>query len=128
MKTLNKIGCILIMCVVFILGLCSCGQNGKRDRRYLIDSSIFHVGTLKGYASVYEIDFLNDTYRRDDAYTDEIPGYPVYKKMNGDYYIRYKGQDVLLQRATNEYKLGKYISLKWMLDYNHYIEDIPRQW
>lgn len=128
MKTSLKMLCAIVLYVVCSVGLTGCGPNSKRDRQKLSDASVLHQGTFKGYATVYVVDFINETYYRDEPYTEELEGYPVYQKLDGDYYIRYKGEKIILQRLDEEYKINYFLTLKWMLDYSHYIEDIPEHW
>lgn len=128
MNTSFKKACAILVCSACIVGLTGCGPNGKRDRQKLLDSSFLHQGTFKGYATVYVLDFINETYYPDKPYTEELHGYPVYEKLDGSYYIRYKGEKIILQRLDEEYKINYFLTLKWMLDYSHYIEDIPEHW
>lgn len=81
-------------------------------------ANIVHGGKFKGYVYIYTIDWINDTYSQSDE------KYRVYKKSNGDYIIDYKGQNYLLLKADEPINVG-INTLRWKLDYNHYIEGIP---
>lgn len=110
------LGAFLLIC-----SLMSC-SNAERDAKKIWDSSpaqeFAHSGKFKGYAAVYTIDWLEDTKTRSSE------TYRVYEKSNGDYIIDYNGKNCILQKANPPYGEGIY-SLKWKIDYNHYIEEIP---
>lgn len=101
----------------------SCGN--EKAKEVLWDSgpieNIAHGGTYAGKVSVYTIDWLEYTKTRSDKQ------YSVYKKSNGDYVIDYEGRNYILQKADGPFGEGVY-ALKWKLDYNHYIEDVPTSW
>lgn len=113
--------------IMAIIALCfsSCGQNGKREAQLAIDANNFLKGDFKGYATVYVIDFINNSYERDGGGVNE---YKVYED-DGDYKIDYRGETYILQEVDSPIEIANgYTKLKWKLDYNHYIEDIPHSY
>ncbi len=108
---------IIGFCCIILILLTGCGQNNKLWDSSIIQN-IWHGGTFVGYASVYTIDWLNNTKTRSDR------TYPVYKKNNGTYIIDYEGHNYVIYEAEEPYGSGVY-SLKYQIDYRHYIEKIP---
>lgn len=82
---------------------------------------IRHNGTFKGYVSVYTINWIDETQ------TESNERYRVYQKEDGDYVIDYEGDVYVLQEASEPVKVGIH-ALKWKLDYNHYIIDVPQSY
>jgi len=115
-KMLVAFSAIAIMCTT------QCCNISDYTKKMLWDSgpiaNIAHGGEFKGYAYVYTIDWIDGTYSQSDE------EYRVYKKLNGDYVIDYERQNYLLQEADKPIDAG-INTLKWKLDYNHYIESIP---
>lgn len=110
------------MAMISILnGLTAC-NNAARDARTVWDSSpaqeIYHSGKFKGYVHLYTIDWLENTSSCSDN------TYRIYENSDGEYIINYEGTDYVLRRADEPFENG-YNTLKWQMDYNHYIEDIP---
>lgn len=112
---------VFVLTTIISMILCSC-QNWKRDAKKIWDSgpieNIHHGGSFVGYVNVYTIDWLEGTKSRSSN------RYRVYKKNNGTYIIDYEGENYILYKADEPYGSGAY-ALKWQMDYNHYIEDIP---
>lgn len=100
-------------------------DNFNRNAKLTWDSgpveNISHGGTFKGYVAVYTIDWLNDTKERSSD------TYRVYLKDNGEYVIDYEDETYILQEANEPIGDGVY-ALKWKIDYNHYIEDVPHSY
>ena len=103
-------------------------SNAKRDWQKIKDSSAVNEGTFKGYATVYIVDFDSNSYSYAPDYTDEIAGYPVYRRSNGSYYIRYNGNKYTLTELYEPIPISGYTSLGWKFRSNYYIEEIPRSW
>lgn len=118
--------CMLMLCCSF--GVTYAQSNAKRDWQKVQDSSVLHEGTFKGYARVYIVDFGNNSYSYAPDYTDEIAGYPVYRRSNGSYYIRYKGNKYTLAELDEPVPISGYSSLEWKFRSNYFIEEIPRSW
>jgi len=122
MKTLTNIVMIaLVSFSAFVLSSCT----KEKAKEVLWDSgpimNLVNGGTYVGKVRVYTIDWLEYTTTRSDEQ------YRVYKKSNGDYVINYNGNNCLLQKADEPFNEGFY-ALKWKIDYNHYIEDVPTSW
>lgn len=124
MKKLVKIFAVCASIFLASSIVASC-DNAARDAKHCWDSgpveNAIHGGTFKGYVAVYTIDWLDYTKTRSED------TYRVYKKSNGDYVIDYDGDTYILQEADEPFGEGIY-ALKWKIDYNHYIEDIPTSW
>ncbi|MDE6101119.1 MAG: hypothetical protein K2G01_08740 [Paramuribaculum sp.] len=114
---------VAILAMSLCLSFTSCDSN--KAKTVLVDAgpigNITHGGTFKGDVAVYTIDWLDHTSKRSEE------TYSVYEKSNGDYIIVYDGKDCLLKKADEPFGNGLY-ELKWKIDYNHYIEDIPTSW
>ncbi len=107
--------------------LLSCSEIGKRDAQKVIDK-VSHSGNLKGYRSVYIIDFENQTYRVDDNPDEELLQYPIYKNDDGSYTIVYDDEDYMLEKLSEPIDMfGTGITLLRyrFFDDKHYIMDIP---
>lgn len=122
MKTLTNLVMVALFSISsFVLSSCT----KEKAKEVLWDSgpieNLAHGGTYAGKVSVYTIDWLEYTKTRSDEQ------YRVYKKSNGDYVIDYNGNNYLLQKADEPFGEGIY-ALKWKIDYNHYIEDVPTSW
>lgn len=122
MRTEKIIGKVFFAVMVVCAMMFHSCDNFSRDVRKTWDASpisnITHGGTFIGYARVYTIDWVENTSSRSSE------KYRVYKKSNGEYIIDYKGEICILQKADKPFGQGTY-ALKWMIDYKHYIEDIP---
>ena len=122
---------IIALCMLMISSYVSvtyAQSNAKRDWQKIQDSSVLHEGTFKGYARVYIVDFDDNSYSYAPNYTDDIFGYPVYKRSNGSYYIRYKGTKYTLNVLDDPIPLTRYSSLQWRFRSNYFIEEIPTSW
>lgn len=122
MKTLiNIVTIVLIFSGTSLLSSCT----KEKAKELLWDSGLYenlaHGGTYAGKVRVYTIDWLDYTKTASDE------EYRVYKKSNGDYVIDYDGESCILQKADEPFEGGIY-TLKWKIDYNHYIEDVPKSW
>ena len=117
-----------IMACAFVasitVALQSC-DNFSRDAKKAWDAgpmeNISHGGTFKGYAAVYTIDWT------DGSRTRSSDTYRVYKKDNGEYVIDYEGETYILRKVDEPIGEEPYV-LKWKIDYNHYIEDVPHSY
>ena len=122
MKSSSQI-VIFIIVLISICFLSSCTK--EKAKEVLWDSgpveNFAHSGTYVGKVNVYTIDWLNYTKTRSDKQ------YRVYKKSNGEYVIDYEGNNYTLKKADEPFGEGIY-ALKWTMDYNHYIEDVPTSW
>ena len=108
---------IIGFCCFILVLLTGCGRNNKSyDSSPIIEA--MHDGTFVGYTSVYTINWSKNTKTRSDE------TYPVYRKYNGTYTIDYKGDTYTIYKADEPFGSGIY-SLKYQIDYNHYIEEIP---
>lgn len=107
-----------------VILLASCGGKGERHLQMALDENNFLKGDLKGYVSaVYKINYMNNTYEilRGDLFENK-----VYLK-DGEYTIEFEGKTYVLYEAKHPIDLfgnGSTI-LKWQLDSNLYIEDVP---
>ena len=116
MKTMKY---VTLMFVAFLaMVLYGCGNTGKKVWDSGVIESVRHGGTFVGYVSVYEINWLEDTKSRSSEQ------YRVYKKSDGVYIIDYEGEDYVIKEADTPYGSGIY-ALKYKIDYNHYIEELP---
>ncbi len=122
MKSSSQI-VIFIIVLISICFLSSCTK--EKAKEVLWDSgpveNFAHSGTYVGKVNVYTIDWLNYTKTRSDKQ------YRIYKKSNGEYVIEYEGNNYTLKKADEPFGEGIY-ALKWTMDYNHYIEDVPTSW
>lgn len=111
---------VRLMFVAFLVTtmLCGCGNSGKKAWDSGIIENVSHGGTFVGYVSVYTIDWQEGTKSRSSEQ------YRVYKKNDGTYIVDYEGDNCIIKKANKPYGTGTY-ALKYKIDYNHYIEDIP---
>ena len=121
-KLLKVMVCAFL--VSFIVALQSC-DNFSRNAKKAWDSglaeNISHRGTFKGYAAVYTIDWIEGSRTRSSD------TYRVYLKDNGEYVIDYEDETYILKKVDEPMGENPY-SLKWKIDYNHYVEDVPNSY
>ena len=122
MKALTN---LVMIALVSISALVFSNCTKEKTKEILWDSgpieTMAHGGTYVGKVNVYTIDWLNYTKTRSDKQ------YRVYTKSNGEYVIDYEGNNYTLKKADEPFGEGIY-ALKWTMDYNHYIEDVPTSW
>lgn len=113
-----------VFAIGFMMVLQSC-NNFSRDAKKTWDAgpveSLSHGGTFKGYVAVYTIDWIAGTQTRSSD------TYRVYMKDNGEYVIDYEDESYILQKAAEPIGEEPFV-LKWKIDYNHYIEDVPHSY
>lgn len=111
--------CLLVVVMLICLtGVTSCG-NTERQVQLLTDIYL-HSGKLRGYASVLELD-------EDGQVTRSEKTYPVYEYDDGTFSIDCDGDDYGLTEMNepiSPYGDNIYL-LRYKIDYNHYIEEIP---
>lgn len=111
--------CLLVVVMLICLtGVTSCG-NTERQVQLLTDIYL-HSGRLRGYASVFEMD-------GDGQVTRSEKTYPVYEYDDGTFSIDCDGDDYGLTEMNeliSPYGDNIYL-LRYKIDYNHYIEEIP---
>ena len=113
--------------ILLTMAYVSCSETEKRDAKKVIDR-VSHSGDLKGYQSVYIVDFENQTYRVDDNPNEELLQYPIYKNDDGSYIIVYDDEDYMLEKLSEPIDMfGTGISLLRyrFCDNEHFIMDIP---
>ena len=121
-KVLKTIVCVFAIVVMVTLQSCdNFGHNMKIAWDAGPVENLSHGGTFKGYAAVYTIDWIEGIRTR--SYNT----YKVYMKDNGDYVIDYEGETYVLQKVAEPIGEEPY-ALKWNIDYNHYIEDVPHSY
>ena len=108
----------MVFAAFLAIMLCGCGNSGKKMWDSGVIENVLHDGTFVGYVNVYTINWHEDTKSRSSEQ------YRVYKKDNGIYTIDYEGENYVVKEADEPYGTGIY-ALKYKIDYNHYIEDIP---
>lgn len=121
-KILKAMACAFVVSFTIVLQSC---DNFGRDAKKAWDAgpveNISHGGTFKGYAAVYTIDWIEGTQTRSSD------TYRVYMKDNGEYVIDYEDETYILQEVAEP--IGEEpFALKWKIDYNHYIEDVPHSY
>lgn len=119
---------VLLFCAS--VGVANAQNNSRRQWQKVKDSSVLHEGTFKGYATVYIVDFDENSYYRAPDYTEDLAGYPVYRRSNGSYYIRYNDTKYTLTELEDPIPLtesGSY-ALRWKFRSNYFIEEIPSSW
>ena len=118
-KVLKVMVCAIVVSFTVVLQSC---DNFSRDAKIAWDAglveNISHGGTFKGYVAVYTIDWIEGSRTRSSD------TYRVYMKNNGKYVIDYENETYVLQKVNEPIGEGPY-ALKWKIDYNHYIEDVP---
>lgn len=111
--------CLLVVVMLICLtGVTSCG-NAERQVQLLTDIYL-HSGRLRGYASVFEMDGDGQVIRSEKTY-------PVYEYDDGTFSIDCDGDDYGLTEMNepiSPYGDNIYL-LRYKIDYNHYIEEIP---
>lgn len=111
--------CLLVVVMFICLtGVTSCG-NTERQVQLLTDIYL-HSGRLRGYASVFEMD-------GDGQVTRSEKTYPVYEYDDGTFSIDCDGDDYGLTEMDEPISPygGNIYLLRYKIDYNHYIEEIP---
>lgn len=114
--------------MAIIFAFASCSETGKRDAQEIIDK-VSHEGALKGYRSVYVIDFDKQSYYVDNNDNENLLQYPIYRNDDGSYTIVYDDEDYTLYELNEPIDLfGTGITLLRyrFCDNNHFIEDIPK--
>ena len=114
--------CAIVVSFTVVLQSC---DNFSRVAKIKWDAgpveNMLHGGTFKGYATVYTIDWS------EGSRTGSSDTYRVYMKDNGEYVIDYEDETYILQKVDEP--IGEYpYALKWKIDYNHYIEDVPHSY
>lgn len=115
MKNYYLLVAVMLICLT---GITSCG-NTERQVQLLTDIYL-HSGRLRGYASVFEMD-------GDGKVTRSEKTYPVYEYDDGTFSIDCDGDDYGLTEMNepiSPYGDNIYL-LRYKIDYNHYIEEIP---
>ena len=115
MKNYYLLVAVMLICLT---GVTSCG-NTERQVQLLTDIYL-HSGRLRGYASVFEMD-------GDGQVTRSEKTYPVYEYDDGTFSIDCDGDDyglTELNEPISPYGDNIYL-LRYKIDYNHYIEEIP---
>ena len=115
MKNYYLLVAVMLICLT---GVTSCG-NTERQVQLLTDIYL-HSGRLRGYASVFELD-------GDGQVTRSEKTYPVYENDDGTFSIDCDGDDYGLTEMNepiSPYGDNIYL-LRYKIDYNHYIEEIP---
>lgn len=115
MKNYYLLVAVMLICLT---GITSCG-NTERQVQLLTDIYL-HSGKLRGYASVLELD-------GDGQVTRSEKTYPVYEYDDGTFSIDCDGDDyglTELNQPISPYGDNFYL-LRYKIDYNHYIEEIP---
>jgi len=119
---LKAMVCAFAIGIIVVLQSC---DNFSRDAKKTWDAgpveNMLHGGTFKGYAAVYTIDWIEGTQTRSSD------TYRVYMKDDGEYVIDYKDDTYILQKADEPIGEEPY-ALKWKIDYNHYIKDVPHSY
>ena len=117
---------LFFMAIIFAFA--SCSETGKRDAQKIIDK-VSHEGELKGYRSVYVVDFDNQSYYVDNNDNEELLQYPIYRNDDGSYTIVYDDEDYTLYELNEPIDLfrnGITLLRYRFCDNNHFIADIPK--
>lgn len=114
-----------VFAIVALVLLQSC-NNFSRDVKKVWDSgpieNFFHGGTFKGYAIVYTYDCIEGIIIGSSEETHR-----VYKRKSGEYVIDYLDETYVLKEMANP--IGEEpFALKWMIDNDHYIMDVPHSY
>ena len=115
MKNYYLLVAVMLICLT---GITSCG-NTERQVQLLTDIYL-HSGELRGYASVYFF-FLDGKITRSEK------TYPVYEYDDGTFSIDCDGDDYGLTELNEPISLygDNFYLLRYKIDYNHYIVEIP---
>lgn len=114
--------CAFVVSFTVTLQSCdNCSRDAKKEWDSGLIENISHGGTFKGYVAVYTIDWTEGSLTRSSD------TYRVYLKDNGEYVIDYEGETYILKKVEKPIGEEPY-SLKWKIDYNHYVEDVPHSY